>query len=77
MDYLPAELWPRGVAENNEAVRRLAERHNLPLIDFYDYALTDRAIFEDSIHMTEDGNKKKAAFFAETISPIIAEQLRP
>jgi lysophospholipase L1-like esterase len=76
MYYVPAELWPRGIADNNDAIRRLAERHGLPLIDFSTYALGDKTMFYDSIHMTDDGSRLQAEFFARTIGPIIADNLR-
>jgi lysophospholipase L1-like esterase len=75
MPYLPAELWPRGVAENNESIRRLAERFGLPLVDFYSYALAHKAMFYDSVHMTDDGSRLQGEFFARTVGPVIASDL--
>jgi lysophospholipase L1-like esterase len=76
MDYLPAELWPRGVAEDNESIRRLAQRYDLPLIDYSSYVLGDKTMFYDSIHPTDDGNRLQGEFFARTLGPLIAGELK-
>lgn len=74
-DWLPAELWGRGVQENNKAVRRLAERYQLPLVEFHDFAADKPELFHDSIHMKAEANYDKASLFADTIFPIILEDL--
>ena len=69
--YLPQELSVRGIEENNQATRKLAVLYHLPLIDFYNYAITDKRMFQDEIHMNRYGNVKKANFFAKEVLPII------
>jgi len=68
---MPPELWERGIKENNQVIRKLAALYHLPAIDFYNYALTDKRMFEDSIHMNSGGNKRKAEFFSKSIIPIV------
>ena len=65
---MPAELWGRGIAQNNEAIRRLARRHNVPLIEFAEFAATLPADkFADSIHLTPEGHHIQATEFAKAI----------
>jgi lysophospholipase L1-like esterase len=75
MYYVPAELWPRGVADNNAATRRLAERFQLPLIDFYSYGIANKTLFHDSIHPTDAGNALQGELFAQTVGPLVAADL--
>ena len=70
-DYMPDELWTKGIDENNAAVRELAREYDLPLIEYYEYGLDNKQIFKDSIHMSAEGNAEMAKVFAETLVPII------
>jgi lysophospholipase L1-like esterase len=72
-NYMPDELWGKGIRENNLVVKALAEQYDLPLVKFYEYGESDRRIFADSIHMNEYGNLKKAELIAQEIEPILEE----
>ncbi len=78
-DYFPAYVWEEGIRENNAAIQSLAEKYSLPLVPFAE-AMTGpktRKYYNDSIHMTAEGNEIKADVFAETIAPIISDSLSP
>jgi lysophospholipase L1-like esterase len=75
-DYMPGELWGKGIGQNNEAVKELAGKYGLPLIDLYSYGLGNKHIFLDSVHLTAEGNDEAAAVFADTIAPIVGEKMR-
>jgi L-rhamnose mutarotase len=70
-DYMPDVLWREGIDQNNDAVRRIAARFNLPVVPFEEYARTHDEVFMDSIHMTAAGNQKMAAVFADSLMPLI------
>jgi lysophospholipase L1-like esterase len=83
-DYIPPFLWEEGIRENNAAIRRVAERFEVPLVPFAEAAegkpgrniwrgKSEKCCYSDSIHMTSGGNVFKAEVFAETIAPIVAE----
>lgn len=74
-DYMPGELWGKGIEQNNEAIKELAGKYRLPLIDLYSYGLGNKHIFKDSIHLTAEGNEEIAGVFADTIAPIIKEEM--
>lgn len=78
-DYIPPFLWEEGVRQNNDAIRRVAEKYQVPLVSFAERAVglpkswgrQDICCYNDSIHMTSAGNVFKAEIFAETIAPIV------
>ena len=74
-DYMPDVLWGKGIEENNEAISELAAEYKLPLIDLYAYGLGHKHIFQDSVHLTAEGNKEMAGLFADTIAPIVREEM--
>lgn len=74
-DYMPDILWAKGINENNAAIRELAEKYRLPIIEFYEYGLRNKQIFEDSIHMTAEGNEEMAKVFSDTLAPIIEQEM--
>ena len=78
-DYFPAYVWEEGIRQNNDAIRGLVTKYNLPLVPFAE-AMTGvktRKYYNDSIHMTAEGNEIKADVFAATIAPLISEQIEP
>jgi lysophospholipase L1-like esterase len=74
-NYMPDELWGKGIGQNNEAIQELAGKYNLPLIDLYSYGLEHKNIFHDSIHLTAEGDEEMADVFADTIAPIVKEEM--
>jgi len=74
-DYIPMYLWELGIAEHNEVISELAERHNVPLVPFLESTMGWPGLFNDSIHMTNYGNKYKAMVFDDTIVPYVEEAL--
>jgi len=74
-EHMPEALWAEGIGQNNAAVRELAEEYDTPLIEYYEYGLENKDLFLDSIHMTSEGNEKMANFFADTLAPIIREEM--
>jgi lysophospholipase L1-like esterase len=72
----PDPVWESGIAQNNEAIRHLSEKHHLPLVKFAERAATDPAILNDSIHMTPHGNEQMAALIADTITPIVEREMK-
>lgn len=87
-DYLPAFAWEEGIRQNNEAIKRVAGEHSVPLIPFAEEAadlpkvnlwrgMRQGCCYTDSIHFSPEGNKIKAAIFADTIEPIIERELQP
>jgi lysophospholipase L1-like esterase len=81
MDYLPPYLWEIGIAENNDGIREIAERQNVPLVPFAEAPFSEGAkaysiqMFSDSIHMSPEGNQFKAEIFADTIAPTVAKAM--
>jgi hypothetical protein len=81
MDYMPPYLWEIGIAENNVAIRDIAERQGVPLVPFAEadfrkgHDAYGARMYADSIHMSPEGNQFKANIFADSIAPIIAEKL--
>jgi lysophospholipase L1-like esterase len=81
MDYLPPYLWEIGIAENNVVIREIAERQNVPLVPFAEapflegFNVHNSKMFNDSIHMTAEGNQFKAEIFADTIAPAVAKAM--
>jgi lysophospholipase L1-like esterase len=76
-DYFPSYVWEEGIRQNNAAIAALAVRYDLPLVPFAE-AMTGpkkRVYYNDSIHMTAEGNQIKAAVFADTIAPLIGARL--
>jgi lysophospholipase L1-like esterase len=72
-DYFPSYVWEEGIKQNNDAIKHLASKHELPLVPFAE-ALTgpkQRKYYSDSIHMTAEGNEVKASVFADTVEPLI------
>lgn len=72
-DYFPPYVWEEGIRQNNEAIKQLAAKHKLPLVPFAE-AVTGpktRRFYNDSIHMTAEGNVLKAQVFADVIEPLI------
>jgi len=87
-DYIPAFAWEEGIRQNNRAIRAVADRNDVPLVPFAEAVLdkpaknlwregqdTDTCCWNDSIHMTGSGNVLKAEIFADTIEPIIREEM--
>jgi lysophospholipase L1-like esterase len=82
-DYIPPYLWEEGIRQNNDAINRVAEKYNVPLVPFAErtfglpkqnpWRKTQACCYSDSIHMTTEGNILKAEIFAETIEPIMLE----
>jgi lysophospholipase L1-like esterase len=81
-DYIPPYLWEEGIRQNNEVIRKVAEKYSIPLIPFAERTIglpkqnpwrksKEDCCYSDSIHMTTQGNILKAEIFAETIEPII------
>ncbi|MEW6144877.1 MAG: SGNH/GDSL hydrolase family protein [Thermodesulfobacteriota bacterium] len=73
-DYMPDVLWGKGIGQNNDVIKKLARKYDLPLIDLYSYGLGNKHIFLDSVHLTAGGNEEMAAVFAETIAPVIEKE---
>jgi len=73
-DYIPPYLWELGISENNESIRRVAERNGAVLVPFGDIKI-GRWMYNDSIHMNVRGNGFKAEVFADVIAPIVAARL--
>lgn len=74
-NYMPDELWGKGIGQNNEAIKELAGEYGLPLIDLYSYGLEHKNIFHDSIHLTAEGDEEMADVFADTIAPIVKKEM--
>jgi len=78
-DYFPAYVWEEGIRQNNVTITALAEQYELPLVPFAE-AVTGaryRDLYNDSIHMTSEGNVLKANVFADMLEPIIRAKLAP
>lgn len=81
IDAIPPYLWELGISENNQAIYALADKHQVPTVPFAEAPVREAAqfysarMYADSIHMTPEGNQFKAAVFADTVAPIIAESL--
>jgi len=81
LDELPPYIWKAGIDANNVAIRQIAETESLPLVPFAEVNFLEASqnygtrMFDDSIHMSIKGNQLKAEVFADTIAPIIAEEL--
>ncbi len=71
----PLEIWEMGINEQNQALKEIAKKNNITLIDFYKYALQDEAMFKDVVHMNHYGSEKQAEFFANRISPVVKQDL--
>lgn len=76
-ELMPDVLWEKGILQENEVIRELAATYRLRLCPFYEYGLTDPAIFDDSIHMNAYGNGKKAECFREVIEDLVRDALIP
>jgi lysophospholipase L1-like esterase len=81
MDNMPPYVWEAGIAENNVAIRKLAEQYELRLVPFAEAPFVRGSksyramMFSDSIHMSPAGNEFKAQVFADTIAPVVAEAM--
>jgi lysophospholipase L1-like esterase len=81
LDSLPPYAWKYGIEANNVAIKELAEEQAVPMIPFADAPFGDASVrfntrmFSDSIHMGPEGNQFKAEFFADTVAPIIAQDM--
>lgn len=80
-EIIPPYMWELGIAANNTVIRKLAARHEVPLVPFaaapFEQGSADygEPMFDDSIHMGIKGNRFKAEIFADTIAPLIADRL--
>ena len=81
-EIIPPYMWEIGIGENNAAIRELAGQYGVPLVPFAEAPVDqgyvhygNQRMYDDSIHMSVAGNQFKAEVFADTIAPLIAEQL--
>jgi len=74
-DHIPPYLWELGIEEHNDVIRSLAEQYDVPLVPFAESTRGWRPLYNDSIHMTNYGNKFKAMVFDDTIAPFVEEKL--
>jgi lysophospholipase L1-like esterase len=81
LDSLPPYIWKAGIDANNVAINEIAKEQNVPMVPFADAPFKDGSarfgvrMFPDSIHMSPEGNQFKAEIFADTIAPIIAQDM--
>jgi hypothetical protein len=73
--YMPEELWARGIRQNNDAVRSVAAKRNVTLLNFGEHMQGRDDLFEDSIHLTPRGSLEQALYFSERIGPLITAAL--
>lgn len=80
-ENLPPYIWKAGIDANNVAIEELAIEQNVPMVPFAktDFSKATKeagtAMYDDSIHMSKEGNVLKAKVFADTIAPIIARDM--
>jgi lysophospholipase L1-like esterase len=66
-DYASKDYYQQGFWENNEVVKEVAHRHQIPLFDFASVMPQDEKYWADGRHVNEAGALEKAALFAEYI----------
>jgi lysophospholipase L1-like esterase len=66
-DYASKEYYQQGFEENNEVVREVADRLQMPLFDFAEVMPQDAGYWADGRHVNEAGALVKARLFAEFI----------
>lgn len=64
-DYVSLPPYQKGVAENNEVIRKVAGEQNVPLFDFAAVMPTDKKYWHDGRHVNELGSQLKAELFAK------------
>jgi lysophospholipase L1-like esterase len=66
-DYASKAYYQQGFEENNEVVKAVADRHDIPLFDFAAVMPQDAIYWADGRHVNEAGALVKAQLFAEFI----------
>ncbi|MEC9376042.1 MAG: SGNH/GDSL hydrolase family protein [Pseudomonadota bacterium] len=68
-DTFPAYVWEEGIRQNNEVIQLLGVKHSLPVVPFEEAmrGIKFRKYYSDSIHMTPEGNVRKAKLFADVV----------
>lgn len=64
-DYASTRHYEKGFAENNDVVRSVAKKHNIPLFDFAKSMPIQKEFWGDGRHVNEEGALVKAKIFAE------------
>jgi len=67
-DYASITAYTHGIDENNDVIRKVAERNGAPLFDFAAVMPTDKVYWSDGRHSNEKGAQKKAELFAAFIN---------
>lgn len=65
------ELLGAGIDEHNRALREVASRHDVTLIDLARSFPRDIALFVDDIHLGQEGNRLKAEAIAEGLAALL------
>ena len=66
-DYASTEYYQQGFRESNEIIRKVAEQHDVPLLDFSSIMPDDLIYWADGRHVNEEGALLKAELFARFI----------
>ncbi|MDD5678638.1 MAG: SGNH/GDSL hydrolase family protein [Kiritimatiellae bacterium] len=66
-DYASNAAYTRGIAENNDVIRKVAERNGATLFDFAAEMPTNAVYWSDGRHSNAKGAQKKAELFAAFI----------
>jgi lysophospholipase L1-like esterase len=66
-DYASKDYYQKSFGENNEVVKEVANRHDIPLFDFAEVMPQDAKFWADGRHVNEAGALEKAGLFAEFI----------
>lgn len=66
-DYVVGPVYELGIAQNNDAIRRVGRRLNVPVFDFDLVMPGDKAYWADNAHVNAQGAARQAALFGRYI----------
>ncbi len=66
-DYASTDYYQKGFEENNEVVKEVARKNEIPVFDFAAVMPKDKKYWHDGRHVNELGAEKMAELFAEYI----------
>ena len=73
----PDGLWEIGIAQNNEVIREIVKKYNLPEAPFYEFCLHRPELFSGQIHMNNTGSVEQARFLYKRIIEAYPDIPRP
>jgi hypothetical protein len=74
-EFVPKELWSRGINENNQVMIALSSKYSLPLCSLDDYPDLAAGLFSSPVHLNARGNAVLADCVAKAIQNIVEEGL--